>query len=97
MAYDQEPSFENARNMYLVYLKTDQPEKSIAYIQESMQLHPQDISLPVMLATVKDIMKMKSKLALSPDNDTLKEKISIDFQSIGIEDATGKYKTTVLK
>jgi tetratricopeptide (TPR) repeat protein len=97
MAYDQEPSFENARNMYLVYLKTDQPEKSIAYIQESMQLHPQDISLPVMLATVKDIMKMKSKLALSPDNDTLKEKIAIDFQSIGIEDATGKYKTTVLK
>jgi tetratricopeptide (TPR) repeat protein len=97
MAYDQEPSFENARNMYLVYLKTDQPEKSIAYIQESMQLHPQDVSLPVMLATVKDIMKMKSKLALSPDNDTLKEKIAIDFQSIGIEDATGKYKTTVLK
>lgn len=97
MAYDQEPSFENARNMYLLYLKTDQPEKSIAYIQEGRQLHPQDVSLPVMLATVKDIMKMKSKLALSPDNDALKEKIAIDFQSIGIDDAAGKYKTTLLK
>ncbi|HEX8022556.1 GDSL-type esterase/lipase family protein [Mucilaginibacter sp.] len=96
-AYDQEPSFENARNMYLVYLKTDQPEKSIAYIQEGMQLHPQDLSLPVMLATVKDIMKMKSKLNLSPDNATLKEKIAIDFQSIGIDDAAGKYKTTLLR
>lgn len=97
MAYDQEPSFENARNMYLVYLKTDQPEKSMAYIQEGMQLHPQDVSLPVMLATVKDIMKIKSKLAQSPGDHTLKEKIAIDFQSIGIDDAARKYKTTLLR
>lgn len=56
-AFDQQPSFENIRNMYLVYLKTDQPEKSIPYIEVGIRLHPRDLSLSVMLATVKDIVE----------------------------------------
>lgn len=91
MAFDQEPSFENTRNMYLLYLKTDQPEKSITYIQEGMRLHPQDLSLPVMLATVKDIVKEKTKLALTPEDPALKEKIAFDYQVISIDGVAEKY------
>jgi tetratricopeptide (TPR) repeat protein len=97
MAFDQEPSFENTRNMYLVYLKTDQPEKSLAFIQEGMRLHPRDLSLPVMLATVKDIVKTKTRLALSPEAPALKEKIALDYQVISIDDVAEKYKTRLLK
>lgn len=53
MAYDQDPSFANTQDMYLVYLKTDQPEKALSYIESGIQLHPQDMQLTGLLGVAK--------------------------------------------
>ncbi|WPU92221.1 GDSL-type esterase/lipase family protein [Mucilaginibacter sabulilitoris] len=94
MAYDQEQSFENVQNMYLMYLKTDQPEKSLPYVEQALRLRPQDVNLPGMKSIVKNITDLKSKLKSSPGNPELMNKIGLDYHIIAVEDVARKYGTT---
>jgi tetratricopeptide (TPR) repeat protein len=92
MAYEQEPSFANTQDMYLVYLKTDQPDKSVSYIKSAMQLHPQDLTLQGLLSTVQKIIQLKTELALLPNNKTLKDQIAFNYHTIAFDEVADRYK-----
>jgi tetratricopeptide (TPR) repeat protein len=92
LAYEQDASFENAQNMFLVCLKTDQPDKAVAYIQSAMRLRPQEGQLPQLLLKVQEIIQLKNKLVTTPADMNLKTQIVSDYHTIGADEAGSKYK-----
>ncbi|MEO8885807.1 MAG: hypothetical protein ABI367_07065 [Mucilaginibacter sp.] len=92
LAFDQEQIFENAQNLFLVLLKTDQPEKALVYIQTASRLHPQDTKLPILLSKVNEIIDLKAKLNTSPKDNVLHEQLSQDYHLVGADEAAAKYK-----
>ena len=92
MAYEQDPSFANTQDMYLVYLKTDQPEKSVKYIESDIKQHPQDLQLNILLTTVKKIIQLKNELAASPGNKSIRDQIGFSYRSIAFDEVADKYK-----
>jgi tetratricopeptide (TPR) repeat protein len=92
LAYEQDASFENLQNVFLVCLKTDQPDKAIAYIQSAMQMRPQDGQLPKLLSKVQEIIGLKNKLITTPGDMNLKMQIVSDYHTIVADEAGNKYK-----
>ena len=92
MAYEQDPSFANTQDMYLLYLKIDQPDKSVKYIELAIQQHPQDLQLNILLTTVKKIIQLKTQLAASPGNKAIRDQIGFSYRTIAFDEVADKYK-----
>ena len=90
--YDADPSLSNTENMFLVLLKTDQPEKSVKYIQAVMQIQGSSQRLPDLNNKVNEIIRLKNQLATKGNQDDLRAKIASDYTTIGIEEAAVKYR-----
>lgn len=90
-AYDLDGGFTNTQNMYLVYLKTDQPKSAIKYIKAACQMRPKDIRLQAILNTTQTITALKEKLMKSPGDSSIKAQILMNYRAIGIAVSSNKY------
>ncbi|WP_158995993.1 SGNH/GDSL hydrolase family protein [Mucilaginibacter sp. L196] len=90
--YDANPSFENAEDMYLVLLKTDQPDKSIKYIQAAIQIQGNKQQLNGLLSLVNEVIDLKNKMIIAPNNKDLMGQIALDYHKIGADEAANKYE-----
>ncbi|MFB0497250.1 lysophospholipase L1-like esterase [Mucilaginibacter sp. OAE612] len=86
-AYELDPSFANTQNMYLVFLKSDQPAKAIPYIDSAIQQHPSDIELVNLKAIVAEIIRLKNMAGKKSNMQ-----IAADYHAIGADEAATKYK-----
>jgi tetratricopeptide (TPR) repeat protein len=89
--YDEDASVKNTENMYLVLLKTDQPEKSIKYIQSAMQMQGGSQNLAGLSTILNKIIQLKSKLLSSPGDNNLRGQIAMNYHKIGADEAANKY------
>lgn len=88
--YDDDSSAKNAENLYLVLLKTDQPEKSVKYIEAAMQGGSRDLSSLEII--VNEIIQLKIKLRATPADNNLRAQIAMDYHKIGADEAANKYR-----
>lgn len=86
-AYELDPSFSNTQNMYLVFLKSDEPAKATPYIDLAIQQHPLNIELVHLKAIVGQIILLKNKTG---KKDNLQ--IAACYHAIGADEAALKYK-----
>ncbi|SEO34670.1 GDSL-like Lipase/Acylhydrolase family protein [Mucilaginibacter gossypiicola] len=86
-AYELDPSFANTQNMYLVFLKSDQPAKATPYIESAIQQHPSDIELVNLKNIVAEIIRLKN----TTDKAAYKQ-IAADYHAVGADEAAIKYK-----
>jgi len=86
-AYELDPSLANAQNMYLVFLKTDEPEKAVPYIDSAIQKHPADGGAINLKALVLEIIRLKK----TGDRQAY-AKIAADYQAAGAVEAAKKYQ-----
>lgn len=86
-AFELDPSFANTRNMYLVFLKSDEPEKAIPYIDVAAKLFPSEIELVNLKTIVTEIIRLKSSL-----DKKANVQIAADYHAIGADEAALKYK-----
>ncbi|WP_183556818.1 GDSL-type esterase/lipase family protein [Mucilaginibacter sp. SP1R1] len=90
--YQQEPTFANLQNMYLVYLKADQPGKAVPYIDQAISLQNNNPVLLRLKATVQDIIELKRKLATIKGDLALSQQIAIRYHAAGADEAAIKYE-----
>jgi tetratricopeptide (TPR) repeat protein len=86
-AYELDPSFANTQNMYLVFLKSDEPEKATPYIDSAIQQHPSDIELVNLKTIVAEIIRIKITAGKKANMQ-----IAADYHAIGADEAAIKYK-----
>lgn len=86
-AYELDPSFANTQNMYLVFLKSDEPAKATPYIDSAIQQHPSDIELVNLKAIVGEIIRLKTTAGKKANMQ-----IAADYHAIGADEAAVKYK-----
>jgi lysophospholipase L1-like esterase len=86
-AYKIDPSFANTQNMYLVFLKSDEPVKATPYIDAAIQQHPSDIELVNLKAIVGEIIHLKNTAGKKANMQ-----IAADYHAIGADEAAVKYK-----
>lgn len=86
-AYELDPSFANTQNMYLVFLKSDEPAKATPYIDSAIQQHPSDIELVNLKAIVGEIIRLKNTAGKKANMQ-----IAADYHAIGADEAAIKYK-----
>jgi len=86
-AYELDPSLANAQNMYLVFLKTDEPEKAVPYIDSAIQKHPADEGVVNLKALVLEIIRLKR----TGDRQAY-VKIAADYRAAGAAEAAMKYQ-----
>lgn len=85
--YELDPSFANTQNMYLVFLKSDQPAKATPYIDSAIQQHPSDIELVNLKAIVREIIRLKNMTGKNAN-----VQIAAYYHAIGADEAAIKYK-----
>ncbi|MDB5148832.1 MAG: tetratricopeptide repeat protein [Mucilaginibacter sp.] len=86
-AYELDPSFANTQNMYLVFLKSDEPSKATPYIDAAIQQHPSDIELVNLKTIVAEIIRLKNTAGKKANMQ-----IAADYHAIGADEAAIKYK-----
>ena len=86
-AYELDPSFANTQNMYLVFLKSDEPAKATPYIDSAIQQHPSDIELVNLKTIVAEIIRLKTTAGKKANMQ-----IAADYHAIGADEAAIKYK-----
>jgi lysophospholipase L1-like esterase len=86
-AYELDPSFANTQNIYLVFLKSDEPAKATPYIDSAIQQHPSDIELVNLKTIVAEIIRLKNTAGKKANMQ-----IAADYHAIGADEAAVKYK-----
>jgi tetratricopeptide (TPR) repeat protein len=105
-AYDLDPSPANTQTMYLAYLKMDQPERAMGYIDAAMGLQPNNQQLPIVKSLVGQIIQLKHQLGASPgarvamasqpaspEDEKIRRLIALDYHHAGADEAAAKYVT----
>jgi len=92
LLYDNDPTLENTQDMYLVLLKTDQPEKALKYIDDAAQLKGNSQQLESLKTIVNEIIQLKAQLAASPGSKDIGGHIAMDYRKIGADEAANKYQ-----
>jgi tetratricopeptide (TPR) repeat protein len=95
-AYALDPSMANTQTLYLAYLKMDQPEKALAYIDTALAMQPANQELPSLKSLAGQIIQLKRRLAVTPGDDAISRVIALDYHHVGADEAAEKYVNSPL-
>lgn len=86
-AYELDSSFSNTQNMYLLFLKIDEPAKAMPYIDSAITQHPAAIELVNLKAITAEVIHLKKTM-----NKKANLQIAADYRAIGAAEAAIKYE-----
>ncbi|HEY4289040.1 MAG TPA: tetratricopeptide repeat protein [Puia sp.] len=90
-AYDLHPTIANAQTLCLVYLKTDQPEQALAWIDTATAIQSNNQQIPHLRSLVREIIQLKAQ-GISATGDSINRKrIALDYHMAGADEAGEKY------
>lgn len=81
------PSFETAKNLAILFLKDDEPENAITFLNFLSQNNSTKVNFTQALNIVKEVIALKDGLQNDADNITLLNQIALDYykmQNVGI-------------
>lgn len=90
--FQLEPSFENAKKTFLNYLRLDQPEKALPYIDYAISNNTGQYDMVAFKSLVLKVIDLEKKLQGSPNDKTLVQQIADAYQSLGNDTGSAKYQ-----
>jgi len=90
-AYATDPSLTNLQSLYLLYMKLDQPEQAMRWLDNAMAKQPDDANLRTLRSLTGQIIGLKTQLAASPGNKALLKQVALDYHQVGADEAAKKY------
>jgi tetratricopeptide (TPR) repeat protein len=89
--YQIDNSFENANNLYLFYLKSDQPQKAVQWIDTCSTKNAGGGQWQTVRALVDNIAVLKTQVGKAPSGIAVSKKIAAIYQELGEQQLAGKY------
>lgn len=90
-AFQLEPSFENAKKTFLNYLRLDQPEKAMPYIDYAVSNNTGKYDMVSFKNLVLKVIDLKKKSQQSPRDKDLLQQIATTYSELGNETGSAKY------
>jgi predicted Zn-dependent protease len=90
-AYATDPSLTNLQSLYLLYMKLDQPEQAMSWLDSAMAKQPDNASLRTLRSLTGQIIGLKTQLAAAPENKALLKQVAFDYHAAGADEAAKKY------
>ncbi|MFN8254338.1 MAG: hypothetical protein U0W24_01535 [Bacteroidales bacterium] len=90
-AFYLSPSFENAKKTFLAYLKFDQPEKSIDFIDYAIANNTGKFDILTFKKLVLQLIDLKKDLEKNPSDKEIIKEISANYAELGNETGVKKY------
>jgi lysophospholipase L1-like esterase len=94
-AFDLSPSFDTARYLFVLYLKSDQPEKALPYLNYAIKNNSSEMNLAPIGKQIGEILVLKESLAADSSNIGIKDKIALAYQKMGNRDAAMRYNKSI--
>ena len=91
-AYMTDPSLTNLQSLYLLYMKLDQPEQAMHWLDSAMIKQPDNARLGTLRSLTGQIIELKTQLAASPGNKALIKQVAFDYHEAGADEAAEKYR-----
>jgi tetratricopeptide (TPR) repeat protein len=92
-AFHLNPSFENAKRTFLAFLKNDQPESTLTYIDYAISNNTGKYDMIAFKELVLKVIDLKKSLQKSPHENTIIKEIITAYQTLGNETGAQKYFT----
>ena len=89
--YDSNNSTENAENLIQVLLKTDQPEKALAYVHSAMQLPASSPYFSGLDSILTEIIQLKHRPIQTSGIEEARQQIAARYHQLGADEAAEKY------
>lgn len=89
--YQVDNSFENANNLYLFYLKSDQPQKAVQWIDTCSAKNVGGGQWQVIRSLVDNIAALEKQAEKEPSNNAAFKKIAAIYQELGEQKLFEKY------
>lgn len=96
-AFSLDPSFERARYLFVLYLKSDRPAEAMPYLDYAINNNTAGLNLLPVKAAASEISQMKKALAVDSANLTLLNRIAYAYSKVGDKEAAQKYVAKVLR
>ncbi|WP_183576857.1 GDSL-type esterase/lipase family protein [Mucilaginibacter sp. X5P1] len=90
-AFNISPSFERARYTFVLFLKLDEPEKALPYLDYAIANNSAGLNLEPVKAAAGDVIQLKKVYAADLTNIDLVNKIAATYLQMGNKDAALKY------
>ncbi|MDF1547064.1 MAG: hypothetical protein P1P88_04535 [Bacteroidales bacterium] len=90
-AFYLSPTFENAKRAFLAYLKVDEPDNSIKFIDFAISNNTSNFDMPAFKKSVLRIIDLIKTLDKEPDNLNILKEIALTYELIGNQVGTQKY------
>lgn len=90
-AYATDPSLTNLQSLYLLYMKLDQPELAMHWLDSGIVKQPDNANLRTLKSLTGQIIELKTQLAAAPENKALLKQVAFDYHEAGADEAAKKY------
>ncbi len=90
-AFNISPTFERARYTFVLFLKLDEPEKALPYLDYAIANNSAGLNLEAVKTAVNDVIQLKKIYAADTTNIDLVNKVAAIYLQMGNKDAALKY------
>jgi len=90
------PSFDKARDILVLYLQKDEPEKAMPYIDYAINNKSSGFDLKALKNATKEVIQLKETVQKDSVNTQLLNRIAYTYYAMGNKDGAGKYAKKAL-
>ncbi|SEI37921.1 Tetratricopeptide repeat-containing protein [Dyadobacter sp. SG02] len=95
-AFSIAPSFESARYLFVLFLKMDEPEKAIPYLDYAISNNTSGMNLTPVRALVQEVVSLRSRLPVDSSNISVLGRIASAYYRMDNRDGALRYARKVL-
>lgn len=96
-AFNVAPDFETARNIFVIYLKQDEPMKAMPYLDYAMAHNDRGMNLVPVKQFANAVIQLQLAAQKSPQDADLLKQIATKYYQMGNTDGAVKYLELALK
>jgi len=95
-AFGIAPSFESARYLFVLFLKMDEPEKAVPYLEYAIDNNSSGLDLTPVRALVREVVSLRAGFAADSANVAILNRIASAYYQMDNRDAALRYARKVL-
>ncbi len=95
-SFEIEPSFDKARDIFVLYLQKDDPKKALPYIDYAMESNTSSFNLTALKEATTKAISLKQTIAKDSVNTQLFNQLAYTYYAMGNKDGADKYAKKTL-
>jgi tetratricopeptide (TPR) repeat protein len=97
ISFHMAPNFDKARNLFVLYLKLDDPEDAMPYLDYAIKNNTSSFNLTPVMQYVNSVITLKKTYASDTTNTAIINNIADTYAKMGNKDGALKYANKTLK